>query len=341
MKIDRNILLNRIDSFANRKIVVVGDLILDHYIWGNVNRISPEAPVVVVDTTEESKRPGGAGNVVNNLVELGAEVAVCGVVGADDNGKILVETLQGLGVNTSGIVIDEARPTSVKTRVIAHAQQVVRVDRELRSPLSEGVRKRLIAPFQEQLNNAEGVIFSDYAKGVVCKEQFDIINTSFDSGLMNAEKCPVLVDPKAPNFPMYSRASIIKPNRKEAEEASGLKISTRDDAIVAGRKLLSSWNCEFVLITLGEDGMVVVGNKSGKETIVEVDTVAREVFDVSGAGDTVSAVFLLSLSAGATLLEAAQLANYAAGIVVAEVGTVAVKSSELRSAIQALPKGNI
>ena len=327
-------LLRIVERFNGTPVVVLGDLIVDHYIWGKVERISPEAPVVVVQVREENHRPGGAANVANNLVALGANVSMLGAVGDDESGKTLVRMLEKLGMNTEGVLVDPSRPTTLKTRVIAHAQQIVRVDREDTRPLDAKFQEAFGSRLQSALAHTRGVILSDYAKGAVGAHVFGRIKLAYEEGVLGYGTIPVLVDPKAPNFTLYSRSTIVKPNRKEAEEASGMHIRTRADAIVAGRALLDAWNTEMVLITLGEMGMVLVSKVKGADEDVEIDTVARDVFDVSGAGDTVSAVFLLALSVKATPRQAAMLANYAAGIVVGEIGTATVNTTELQNAIQ-------
>ncbi len=322
-----------IDRFEATPIVVVGDLILDHYVWGRVDRISPEAPVVVVHVTEENRRLGGAGNVARNLVTLGANVTVCGVVGDDDAGRALISMIDELGADSSSVLVDRSRTTTVKTRVIAHSQQVVRVDREVVTPLADTYGHALAAAVQSKFNSTKGIIISDYAKGTIGPQLFDRIGEGVAAGQIGLGKIPVLVDPKAPHFSMYRHASVIKPNRREAEEASGVSIRNRETGVTAANALLERWQSEMVLVTLGEHGMVLVG-KNSADPAVEVETEAREVFDVSGAGDTVSAVFTLALAAGGTPAEAAYLSNVAAGIVVAEIGTVAVETAELRQALK-------
>lgn len=334
---DNSRLLSIIKQFKDVPIVVAGDLILDHYIWGKVDRISPEAPVVVVKVTEESKRPGGAGNVANNLVSLGAKVAICGVVGDDENGRALLSMFGDAGVDTEGILVDRTRPTSVKTRVIAHAQQVVRVDREETHVLSPAYAEGVSGVLRSKFREAKGIIISDYGKGTMCAPVFDCIRSGYEQGFLGFGKVPVLIDPKMRNFSLYSRATVIKPNRSEAQEASSIPIANRQQAIEAAKVLLQKWNCEMVLITLGEEGMALVSTAGGKEVeAIESDTLAREVYDVSGAGDTVSAVFLLALAVNASLRDAAWLANIAAGIVVREIGTVAVSHEELGSEVERL-----
>lgn len=314
--------------------MVAGDLILDHYVWGKVDRISPEAPVVIVRVTEEERRLGGAGNVVRNLVSLGAKVSMCGVVGDDDNGREIIRLFASRGVDTSRVIVDSSRPTTVKTRVIAHAQQVVRVDREETSPISSALGEKLGAHLREGVKHCRGLIVSDYAKGTLTPEFFSVVSELAKSGSFGLQKLPLIIDPKAPNFSMYAGATVVKPNRGEAERASHIEISSRQDAVRAGEVLLEKWNCDMVLITLGEDGMALVSKLENTPKRVEIDTTAREVFDVSGAGDTVSAVFGLSLAVGADVAVAAELANLAAGIVVAEVGTTEVSLEELTRAIR-------
>lgn len=326
-------LLSIIERFSGAQILVVGDLILDHYIWGKVERISPEAPVVVVQVTREEQRPGGAGNVVNNLLQLGAKVSICGVVGDDDGGRSLVELLRAAGADVEGVLVDRARRTTIKTRVIAQAQQVVRVDREDICALSPAFSEGIVGVLRSKAANSQAVVLSDYAKGTINKSVFDWIEQGYEQGVLGYRKVPVLVDPKAANFSLYSRATVVKPNRAEAEQASALKIPDRSAGIAAGKALLERWNAEALLITLGEDGMVLVSNVPGEDQEIAIETVAREVFDVSGAGDTVSAVFSLGLAVKANARDAAELANIAAGIVVGEIGTVAVRLEQLRAAI--------
>ena len=306
-----------VEAYEDLPILVIGDLILDRYVWGGVERISPEAPVVVVKVKGDSSRLGGAANVANNLRCLGAKVLLCGIVGDDASGKELIELLKQNEIDTSGIVVSDKRQTTVKTRVIAHAQQVVRVDREDDDSPSIDLATELTKRFVELSKKAKGVIVSDYGKGS--------LDTTLFTEVSKLNHAPVLIDPKEKNFNKYGKATFITPNRKEAQEASGLKIKNPDDAVQAGMKLLDKWGCESVLVTLGELGMVFVS----KNESFHIPTVAREVYDVSGAGDTVAATFLLSVAAGASNNQAAFLANQAAGIVVRELGTVAVAKNQL------------
>lgn len=314
-----------VERFKGAKVMVWGDIFIDHYIWGRVDRISPEAPVVVVNVKNEERRLGGAGNVARNLVALGAEVSFCGVVGKDEPGRELREMLNNEGVDTKGLVSDVERSTIVKSRVIAHSQQVVRVDYEKLSPLSPAVAAELSSSCREIYASTQGAVISDYGKGSVTADLLSDFGKLYDSSH------PVLVDPKPSNFKNYGPCTVIKPNRAEASQCAAVEISGRESAKQAASALLKLWPAEMVLITLGEGGMLLAP-QSGES--IEVDTVAREVFDVSGAGDTVSAVFLLSLVAGATPLQACVLSNLAAGIVVAEVGTVAVQKNEMLEKIE-------
>ena len=329
MTSDQDGLKKLVAQFEAKPVTVIGDIFLDKYIWGTVDRVSPEAPVLVVKVREENMRLGGAANVVNNLVALGAKVSLCGVVGDDAAGQNVLKLLSDAGVDTKGVVIDSTRPTIVKTRVIAHSQQVVRVDREEIKPLPDALKDQVSKTLREKLSNSASVVVSDYGKGVIGEYLFSEIRACKEK----VKDLPVLVDPKAPHFDLYKGASIIKPNRKEAEQASGISISTRSDAIKAGEKLIELWQCQRVLITLGELGMVLVSRAGTDEPVVEIDTVARKVFDVSGAGDTVSAVFALALAAKSSGRLAAELSNIAAGIVVGEVGTVAISKSRLLEAL--------
>ncbi|MFN8389033.1 MAG: PfkB family carbohydrate kinase [Bdellovibrionota bacterium] len=333
---DAQALQSVIEKFQNTPVLVVGDIFIDHYIWGKVSRISPEAPVVVVNVTTEDRRLGGAGNVARNLVTLGAKVHMCGVIGDDDAGKMLVQMLETVGADVEGMMVDRTRSTIVKTRVIAHSQQVVRIDHEVLKPLGANYAQGLSAALKSKFQAVKGIIVSDYGKGTICPDVIDPIQKELGSGVLGVANTPVLIDPKAPNFSLYRGASIIKPNRAEASEASGIAIADRATAVQAARVLAERWGSEMVLITLGEQGMVLVAAGDKDSPVVEVDTVAQDVFDVSGAGDTVSAVFLLALAVGATPEQAAVLSNCAAGIVVAEVGTVAVTTAQLRERVEQL-----
>jgi len=269
--------------------------------------------------------------VAHNLVQLGAKVYLGGFIGEDSSGLALKNLLENLGINTDALIVDPERPTTVKTRVIAHSQQVVRVDREKVGTVSGELGVELSKRLAKVMPNTKAMVVSDYAKGAVTETLFDLLDEK--KSQLGFGKYPVVIDPKAPNFSLYRNATVIKPNRAEAARAANMEIPSRAHAISAGEILLRRWGCEIVLITLGEDGMVLVSNSPGLPSTVEIDTTAREVFDVSGAGDTVNAVFTLALATGAEPGDAARLANYAAGLVVAEVGTVAVTAQDLRAAV--------
>lgn len=311
-----------IKKFRGKKVLVVGDLMLDCYVWGSVSRISPEAPIPVVDVTREDAKPGGAANVILNLVSLGAKVFAAGVIGMDDNAGKLMACLKKDNVNTSAVLTDGARPTTVKTRVIAHNQQVVRIDKEHKSDISSKTAKAIIAKIEKEIKNVDAVIFSDYDKGLLTRELVD--------GIMAAAGDKIVtVDPKPSNMEIFKNATLISPNKKEASEAAGMAIVTEDDVLEASRILKDITDSKAILITRGEEGMSLFKDGS----IITIPTVAREVFDVTGAGDTVISVVTLALAAGASFENACILSNIAAGRVVAEVGVVTISPGELEAAV--------
>ncbi len=328
-----------ISKFKGKKILVVGDVILDQHIGGSVSRISPEAPVLVVlQEGQPSFAPGGAANVANNLRTLGAHVTLVGRIGADAEGKILLEGLRKRKISTRGIFVDKSIPTILKTRIIAHHQQVLRLDREkIDPPDDEKFLKKIITFLERLIPTLDGIIISDYGKGMISKQLIENI-----CARAKVRQKILTVDPKVEHFGYYRGVTSITPNRKETENAiRNIKI-THDDARKlglnsdrlhshadverAGQRLLKFLGLESLLITLGEEGMCLF--ERGKPPHL-IPTKAKEVFDVTGAGDTVIAVFTLGLAAGASKLEAADLANYAAGIVVGRMGTVSVTPEEL------------
>jgi D-beta-D-heptose 7-phosphate kinase/D-beta-D-heptose 1-phosphate adenosyltransferase len=295
---------------AQKRMLVVGDLILDEFLWGNVERISPEAPVPVVQVTGESCFPGGAANVARNLREFTNNVAIAGTTGDDANGARLRGLLESRGVDVEGVVPDAARPTVVKTRVIARHQQVVRVDRESPGAVS-AVALSQVQRFLESAA-ADAIVAADYAKGLLQQPVADLL----------ARRGTLLaVDPSPANPVVWRNATAIKPNRSEAVRVAG-QGSVED----IGARLLTAWDTRMVLITLGEDGMMLF-ERDAKP--FHTPTRAREVFDVSGAGDTAIAIFTLALAAGATARESAELANVASGIVVGKLGTAVLSPDEL------------
>lgn len=333
-----------ISSFKRKKILVIGDVILDEHIHGTVSRISPEAPVpIVLQQGEPTYSPGGAANVANNLRSLGARVTLLGRIGKDAQGKVLLATLRKFGLPAKGIFADPTVPTIVKTRIMAHHQQVLRLDREKgNSPLNDKPLLKVKAFLERNLSQYDGIIVSDYGKGLISKDLVEFL-----CELACAKNKIITVDPKVEHFSYYQGVTAITPNRKEAENAIrdikithsashklGLnsdRLESLSDVERAGLQLLKFLRLESLLITLGEEGMCVF--EKGK-TPTRIHTRAREVFDVTGAGDTVIAVFTLALSAGATKFQAADLANYAAGIVVGKMGAVPVSREELLDAVK-------
>jgi D-beta-D-heptose 7-phosphate kinase/D-beta-D-heptose 1-phosphate adenosyltransferase len=303
------------------KILVVGDLMLDEYLWGKAERISPEAPVQVVDITREDLRLGGAGNVVNNLVAFGCSVSVCSVIGADDNGTILRHVFTGMGVDTDGVLEDPMRATSKKTRVLASNQQIVRIDRETKVPVSADFEDRICIFIRERGPEHHAIIVSDYAKGVLTDR---ILSEAIQ--VARSVRIPVLVDPKGSRFDKYSGATILTPNRREAEIASGVAICDEASLGRAARTLMDSIDLQALLITRSEEGMSLFLRDG---SVCHIPTTAREVFDVTGAGDTVLSMLGLALASGRKCVDAASLANVAAGIAVGKVGTSTVSPREV------------
>jgi D-beta-D-heptose 7-phosphate kinase/D-beta-D-heptose 1-phosphate adenosyltransferase len=308
------------------RVLVVGDLMLDQFVWGRVERISPEAPVPVVHVTDEDLRPGGAGNVVSNVAALGGRAAVGGIVGRDVAGTRLRAALARLGADTGGIVATRETSTIRKTRIIAHHQQVVRLDREGPAVDEGAAASRLRDWSLRQLRRADVLVVSDYGKGT--------IGPALLGALAEAHaRRPFtwVVDPKRANFPHYRHVSLVKPNLEEAAAAAGVEIRDGASLRTAGARLLERWDAEAVLVSRGERGMALF--RPG-HAVREFPTAARDVFDVTGAGDTVVATCALALGAGASLEEAALLANHAAGIVVGKIGTATVTAAELTAAVR-------
>lgn len=310
-----------------RRVVVLGDVMLDEFIWGDVNRISPEAPVPVVNIKRESMHLGGAANVLANISALGATGKVVGVVGQDAAAEKIREALrQNDGVQTDDMLIaDDKRPTTIKTRIIAHNQMVVRADREHRGAVNGRVESQIIEAARQAIENAHALIVSDYDKGVVTSRILDKV-------LPDAYKrMPVLIDPKIRNFDSYRPATLLTPNHHEALRMTNLEEDTDETLVSAARSIRKRLGCDAVLITRGERGMMLL---EGEADPVFVKTAAREVFDVTGAGDTVIATLAVALAAGASMAEAAVLANHAAGIVVAKLGTATASQSEILNSFE-------
>jgi D-beta-D-heptose 7-phosphate kinase/D-beta-D-heptose 1-phosphate adenosyltransferase len=301
------------DRFEDQSVLVLGDLMLDRYLWGGVSRISPEAPVPVVELSGETTRLGGAANVAGNIVSLGGRARILGVVGDDEQGRHLLSELGKCGIQSDSVLVDSDRPTSVKTRIIAHNQQVVRTDLESRGDVSPQLGKRLIEKLTENLSESDAVIISDYGKGVLTTDVLSAVIRE-----VRATRVPICVDPKETRLLSYVDVNVITPNQHEAGFAYGKRIT--DDASLeeVGWGLSTRLGCDAVLITRGEKGMSLF--EKGRECS-HFPTVAREVFDVTGAGDTVITAFALALAAGASLKQAASISNHAAGVVIRELGT--------------------
>ena len=323
---NHNELLPFISKFPDARIMVIGDLMVDEYIWGNVSRISPEAPVPVVSVTSESLRLGGAGNVVNNIHTLGGKVLLTGVVGNDDMGRKVTHDLRKMGLDTKGIIVEPERVTTVKTRIIAQHQQVVRYDREITRPIQPENIQKILSLLEAGIHELDAVLVSDYGKGVICEPLMERVRS-----LTQGAGKILAVDPKVKNFPFFRDVSIITPNHFEAAEAAGRWILSEEDLLAVGRTLLMRLQAKSVLITRGEKGMTLFQDNG---EVTHIPTMAKEVYDVTGAGDTVISVLTLAMASGATAKQAAILSNIAAGIVVGEVGTATIRTSELDDAIR-------
>jgi D-beta-D-heptose 7-phosphate kinase/D-beta-D-heptose 1-phosphate adenosyltransferase len=309
--------------FPRVRVLVAGDLMLDQFVWGRVQRISPEAPVPVVQVTAESFRLGGAGNVVHNLRSLGGRAIACGTVGDDAHGRRLLEELSRIGADASGVMRTREYGTTCKTRIIAHQQQVVRLDREESGPADTRGAARARGYLLANLLRADVVVISDYGKGMINEGLLQAL-----AAIRRRRPFPLIIDPKQLNFDHYRFASLVTPNRDEASRASGVEIVDEASLARAGAELLRRWEAEAVLVTRGEEGMSLFRAGAAPR---HFPTVARQVFDVTGAGDTVLATCALAVGAGASWETTALLANHAAGIVVGEVGTAAVTVPQLRA----------
>jgi len=313
-----------IGSFAGKRIAVVGDLMLDRYFWGSVKRISPEAPVPVVEVETESTRFGGAANVAQNIRSLGAEPVLVGLVGNDHAGEILYAMMREAGMDTSGVIVDGNRQTTIKTRVIAHSQHVVRIDNESRLACPDHLLPRILDAVRYKINTLDAILIEDYNKGVVTRQLIGEV-----LGLARKYDRIVTVDPKFDNFLEYKGVTVFKPNRREAEEILGGRLHTDEDHERAGGRLLELLDADNVLLTRGEDGLSLF--QRGGE-VLHLPSAAEHVEDVSGAGDSVISTLTVALAAGVPVGEACALANCAGGVVVASVGIVPVGPAELKGA---------
>ncbi|MCP9452990.1 MAG: D-glycero-beta-D-manno-heptose-7-phosphate kinase [Nitrospira sp.] len=315
-----------IQRFPQASVLVVGDLILDHYVVGKVSRISPEAPVPVVHVESESVRLGGAANVFNNILALGGKADVCGVIGADESGRLLMKELGSKRSSRGGVVIDQDRPTTRKSRVIAHNQQVVRYDIEARRELKAPLQRKILRYVESRLRDLSCLVVSDYAKGVVSAPLMSELTR-----LAALRRIPIIVDPKVEHFSYYKGVTVITPNHFEAIQASGLHRDDDQSINEAGAMIRQRLGCRSVLITRGEKGMSLY---EGDGASWHLPTKAKQVYDVTGAGDTVIATLALALSVGANVKQGAMLANHAAGIVVGMVGTGTVSPEQLIEAVE-------
>jgi D-beta-D-heptose 7-phosphate kinase/D-beta-D-heptose 1-phosphate adenosyltransferase len=315
-----------VPQFAKARVLVIGDIILDHFLWGTASRISPEAPVPVVNVEREDLLLGGSANVLRNIVSLGGSGALCGVIGDDAMGQKIVELVEALGASTEGLVVGQ-RSTTVKTRVVAQGQQVVRFDKEQTGVPAKQTLEALLAYLETHIHTFDAVMVSDYAKGMISEQLMTRLHQLLLS-VRNTEnrKIPLVIDPKPSNIHCFVGATVITPNHHEAKQITGIRIDDERSLLAAARQIRDDIGCEAVLITRGEAGMALLQDDSD---LVTIPTMAKEVYDVTGAGDTVAATLALGLAAGCSMNDAAMLANYAAGIVVGKVGTASVSAAEL------------
>ena len=321
--IDLQELTAALTKFIGTRILVIGDLMLDEYLWGHVERISQEAPVQVVDVIKEECLLGGAGNVIKNLVSLGAKVYISSVVDEKETGKLILNELKKFGVVVEGVFKEPTKISSRKTRVLSFDkhQQILRIDRETNYSISQKNEENILSYVKSNINSCEVVILSDYMKGVLTDNLLkDIINFA------NASKKPVIIDPKGKDFTKYKNATLITPNKKEAESVLDMRILDEAALRIAGKKLLSKFNTEAILITLGKDGMTLIEKDN---LITHIPVEEKEVYDITGAGDTVISVVGLGIASGLALKKAIEIANIAAGIVVGKIGTAAVTIQEI------------
>jgi len=321
IKISEKRLLQLKKNFKEKRIAVIGDMMLDIYFWGDVKRISPEAPVPVLEVEDEFYRFGGAANVALNIAKLNGFPQPIGVIGYDNFGTVFNSLLSEQNISHHGIIEDDSRPTTAKTRVIADSQHIVRIDKESKETIGQKIQNKIFEHVKSIIKNVDGIILQDYNKGVLSSS---LIAQLIE--LANKNKKLVTVDPKFNNFYEYKNVTVFKPNRKEAEDILGMKIKNNSDVSFAGNTLLKKLNAKNILLTLGEDGIAVFAKGKPEK---RMPTKARKVADVSGAGDTVISTLTLALAAGANIYEASYLANYAGGIVCEEVGIIPIDIDKL------------
>jgi len=323
---DINKFRHMIAGFKNTKVLVVGDLMLDRFVWGAVERISPEAPVPVVKITSESAMMGGASNVANNICALGASALITGIIGDDIAGGEFLQLVRKQGMNEDGIILSKKRPTIVKTRIIAQHQQVVRTDKEFVSQINSREAKKILTYIKSNMRKISAIVISDYGKGIVTRylvKQIIKLNGEFNY--------PIIVDPMPMHFTYYKNTTMVTPNNHEAGESLKTEIKDEQSLVRVGKNLLKLLQANSILITRGEKGMSLF-ERDGKVT--NIPTVAKEVFDVTGAGDTVVGALALCLGNKASMYESAYIANHAAGIVVGKLGTATVSMDELRKSVE-------
>lgn len=319
-------------NITGKRIAIIGDVMLDQYFWGNVSRISPEAPVPVVEVNSESMRLGGAANVANNIAALGAEPFLIGIIGDDTNGEILSSLMVEAGFPSDGLLVDSTRPTTIKSRVIAHSQQVVRFDRESTADLDESIAKRLVGVLSHNIEGFDGLIIQDYNKGIFTRNNIaEIVRLASHTNTLTT------VDPKFNHFFDYHGVTVFKPNRRELEQAFGVRLQTDNDFYRYGLELLQRVKAQHVLITRGEQGMTLIDQTGA---VHHIPTRTRSVADVSGAGDTVIATLTTMMAGGSDIYEAVTIANFAGGIVCEEIGIVPIEQDRLKSTILRFEREN-
>ena len=319
-------LISIVDKFKSKKVLVIGDIMLDEYHWCDVSRISPEAPVPVCSVNKTTLVPGGAGNVALNIETLGANVLLAGTIGNDSSGDKLITILNKHNINTEGLIRDDEKPTILKSRIIAHQQQMVRVDRENNDDITQSTRNKLFKFIESQITTLDAILISDYAKGTLPETFIQRIIS-----LANTENKIVVIDPKGDNYTKYKGAFTLTPNFKEFTTVIKKSLTSEKDIADEAIKLVKRLNLNALLITRSEKGMSIISRDLEK---IDIPTQAKEVYDITGAGDTVIATLTLALSSGTTMETAAQLANIAAGLVVAKVGTSTISPEELETELQ-------
>ncbi len=311
-----------LEKFKEVRILIIGDIMLDRYVWGKVERISPEAPVPVVKVEKEDYKLGGSANVLNNIISIGGKAELCGVIGDDLNGEKILEILNRKNASTDGIIIEKNRISTVKTRIIGNHQQIVRIDREDNKGIFKSTYKKFQKYLSERIEEFDAIIISDYGKGMIFKETYDYIIT-----LAKKYNKIVNIDPKNQNMGIYKRPTLLTPNLQEASFAAGVPISM-DNLGNVGKSLLDKFESDYLVITLAEKGMAVFTKNN--DGFIHIPTIAKNVYDVTGAGDTVISILTLGMSAGLDIVNSAKLANTAAGIVVTKLGAEVVTPEELK-----------